>query len=198
MIRWIALDSWALMPFDIAGSTAGSSQNFASPLAQMTCTWIRASSREKKKNRYGPSLNTVGLTCGEHLLGDPARLAAVDLAGGLHQRRSLWRRVHDEPRIDGDAVAADARMAVGQPDELVLHAGRAPQEPRTYDVLHPLRQVRAYVGTDLFDLGAAQRHHGASSTPYTRASCPIHRPGGAGAPIRQVAQPISRLYKGYR
>ena len=53
MIRWIALDSWALMPFDIAGSTAGSSQNFASPLAQMTCTWIRASSREKK-NRYGP------------------------------------------------------------------------------------------------------------------------------------------------
>ena len=50
MIRWIALNSWALMPFDIAGSTAGSSQNFASPLAQ-------------KKNRYGPSLNTVGLTC---------------------------------------------------------------------------------------------------------------------------------------
>ena len=94
--------------------------------------------------------------------------------------------------------------------ELVLHAGRAPQEPRTYDVLHPLRQVRAYVGTDLFDLGAAQRHHGASSTPYTRASCPIHRPAGAGAsptgpltgragaPIRQVAGRTSRLYKGYR
>ena len=50
MIRWISLDSWALMPFDIAGATAGVSQNLASPLAQMTFTWIRASSREKKKN----------------------------------------------------------------------------------------------------------------------------------------------------
>ena len=64
--------------------------------------------------------------------------------------------------------------------ELVLHAGRAPQEPRTYDVLHPLRQVRAYVGTDLFDLalpsGIMEPH-----SHYTRASCPIHRPGGAGA-----------------
>ena len=62
MILWIALDSRALMPFNVTGSTAGSSQNFASPLAQMTCTWIRASSREKKKNRYGPYRNTVGLT----------------------------------------------------------------------------------------------------------------------------------------
>ena len=146
MIRWIALDSCALMPFDIAGSTAGSSQNFASPLAHTTCTWTRASSREKK-NRYGPSLNTVGLTCvsilkvscsrsitvmvahvglvgeakagdhrsldalagGQHLLRHPQRLAAVHLPGCPDERRPLRRRVDDEPRIDRDAVAADAR-----------------------------------------------------------------------------------------
>ena len=80
MIRWIALDSCALMPFDIAGSTAGSSQNFASPLAQTTCTWTRASSREKK-NRYGPSLNTVGLTCVSILKG---LLQPLDHGDGRH------------------------------------------------------------------------------------------------------------------
>ncbi len=208
MIRWIALDSWALMPFDIAGSTAGSSQNFASPLAQMTCTWIR-------------------LAGGEHLLGDPARLAAAWRAACISGVRSGAECTMNHgstamqwPPTPGPGFRMSTRgsgsvvhrleAGADELDELVLHAGRAPQEPRTYDVLHPLRQVRAYVGTDLFDLGAAQRHHGASSTLYTRASCPIHRPAGAGAsptgpltgragaPIRQVAGRTSRLYKGYR
>lgn len=40
---------------------AGSIQNFASPSPDTTCTCIRCSSREKKKNLYPLSLNMVGL-----------------------------------------------------------------------------------------------------------------------------------------
>ena len=55
------------------------------------------------------------------------RLAVVDLARGADQPGLLGRGVDDEPRIDGDAVAADARarlqdvdarVAVGEPDHL--------------------------------------------------------------------------------
>ena len=56
---------------------------------------------------------------------DMADLAVVDPARRADQRRVPWRAVNDEPRIDGNAVAAntraglqdvDPRMAVGQPD----------------------------------------------------------------------------------
>ena len=62
-----------------------------------------------------------------HLADHPVGLAVVHLAGGADHARQVRRGVHDEPRIDGDAVAADAgaglqdlhpRMVVGELDQL--------------------------------------------------------------------------------
>ncbi|MEY3851307.1 MAG: hypothetical protein RI910_287 [Verrucomicrobiota bacterium] len=67
------------------------------------------------------------LACGGADLGDDVmRLGVVDFAGGPQETRFGRGGVDDEPRIDGDAVSADARtgledlharMAVRQTDE---------------------------------------------------------------------------------
>ena len=64
---------------------------------------------------------------GADLGDDVMRLGVIDLAGGAQEARFGGRSVDDEPRVDGDAVSADAgagledlhaRMSISQADEL--------------------------------------------------------------------------------
>lgn len=69
----------------------------------------------------------TGLHIARDAVSDPCGLAVVDQARLIDQRRDILEFLVDEPRIDGDAVSADAdagrvdidaRVAVGKLDEL--------------------------------------------------------------------------------
>ena len=69
----------------------------------------------------------AGLYVARDAVGRPGGLAVVDEAGLVDERGDVFKLLVDEPRVDRDAVAADAdaggmhvdaRMAVGQLDEL--------------------------------------------------------------------------------
>lgn len=76
-----------------------------------------------------------------HLFDNPFRLMVVDLASGADQTRLLRVLRHDKPRVDGDAVAADARARL-QDIDARMAVCRADQLP---DVNAPGRRKSATV-----------------------------------------------------
>ena len=122
MIRWISLDSWALMPFDIAGSTAGSSQNFASPLAQTTCTWIGSKPiwtlPEYSRTHVG-KYSDPGILTVEHGVIDGLRASLAfqllhRIGGALGGACPLpGRRVEDDQELDLIYLTGAGQTVVG-------------------------------------------------------------------------------------